>query len=191
MVEPAQVRLQPEPQDGYEWTIRQERQHLLRKNLFKKQLSKHAIGAYTELYREVGQSFVAIRPEPQTMRSRDDDDDQVKESIRLATRDDADTAPELHHLQQENARLTAQLADLERAACEERKMNQQLTERLQSSEADLRTAYHQAERLRRMKSIFSARAKRYATRQLMLEKAVSIASSALHSCEGFADVPLE
>ena len=34
---------------------------MLRKNLFKKQLSKHAIGAYMELCREVGESFDAIR----------------------------------------------------------------------------------------------------------------------------------
>ena len=61
VVDPAQVRLLPKLQDGYKWSVRPEMKHLLRKNLFKKQLSKHAVGAYMELYREVGESFDAVR----------------------------------------------------------------------------------------------------------------------------------
>ena len=49
------VRLTPHREDGYIWIRRPEREHL-----FTKQLSKHSIGAYTELCREVGISFEAI-----------------------------------------------------------------------------------------------------------------------------------
>ena len=61
VVEPSQVRLLPDLQDGYKWIVRPEKKHLLRKNLFKKQLSKHAVGAYMELCHEVGRSFEAVR----------------------------------------------------------------------------------------------------------------------------------
>ena len=71
VVEPSQVRLLPDSQDGYVWSVRPERKHLLRKNLFKKQLSKHAVGAYMELCHEVGKSFDAVRLAPLTNKSCD------------------------------------------------------------------------------------------------------------------------
>jgi hypothetical protein len=55
VVEPSQVRPKPDVQNGYMWNALPERQHL-----FTKHLSKHSIGAYMELYREVGKSFEAV-----------------------------------------------------------------------------------------------------------------------------------
>jgi hypothetical protein len=55
VVEPTQVRLKPDVQDGYKWNALPETQHL-----FTKQLSKHSVGAYMELCREVGKSFEAV-----------------------------------------------------------------------------------------------------------------------------------
>ena len=54
-IEPAEVWLITSSDDPYTWQILPEKQHL-----FKKQLSKHSIGAYRELYRAVGVSFEAI-----------------------------------------------------------------------------------------------------------------------------------
>jgi hypothetical protein len=54
-VQPVQVRLKPSIEDGYKWRILPERQHL-----FIKQLNKHSVGAYMELYREVGKFFKAV-----------------------------------------------------------------------------------------------------------------------------------
>ena len=54
-VEPAEVRLLISVDNPYAWQVLPEKHHL-----FKKQLSKHSIGAYRELYREVGISFEAI-----------------------------------------------------------------------------------------------------------------------------------
>lgn len=45
----------PDSQDGYMWSFLPEREHL-----FTKQLSKHSIGPYIELCREVGKSFEAV-----------------------------------------------------------------------------------------------------------------------------------
>jgi hypothetical protein len=56
-VDPMQVRLLPEPQDGYAWSACPERQHL-----FLRPLSKHSVSAYRELDKEVGKSFEAIKP---------------------------------------------------------------------------------------------------------------------------------
>jgi hypothetical protein len=58
VIEPAQVRLKPDIQDGYMWNALLERQHL-----FTKQLSKHSVRAYMELCREVGKSFEAVAQE--------------------------------------------------------------------------------------------------------------------------------
>jgi len=53
-VEPADVRLQPEVEDGYEW-----KPLLGKEDLFNEDLSKHSIGAYMELCRGVEASFKA------------------------------------------------------------------------------------------------------------------------------------
>ena len=59
-VEPAEVRLITSADDPYNWRILSEKQYL-----FKKHLSKHSIGAYRELCREVGRSFEAVlAPKP-------------------------------------------------------------------------------------------------------------------------------
>ena len=54
-IEPADIRLMTNADDLYTWQALPEKQHL-----FKKQLSKHSIGAYRELCREVGVSFEAV-----------------------------------------------------------------------------------------------------------------------------------
>ena len=58
---PDQVRLQPRVDDGYMWIRQPEREHL-----FAKQLSKHSVGAYMELCREVGSSIEAVPPQELT-----------------------------------------------------------------------------------------------------------------------------
>src|SRR5436190_357914 len=70
-VHPADVRLQPgvedgyewKPlpgvEDGYEWKPLPGMENLYNEGLFTKQLSKHSLGAYMELYRGLGVSFQA------------------------------------------------------------------------------------------------------------------------------------
>jgi hypothetical protein len=55
VVEPAQVRLITTADDLYSWKVLPGKEHL-----FEKQLSKHSIGAYMELFRDVGDSFEAV-----------------------------------------------------------------------------------------------------------------------------------
>lgn len=55
-IEPADVRLITSADDPYTWQSLPEKQHL-----FRKHLSKHSIGAYRELCRDVGVSFEAVR----------------------------------------------------------------------------------------------------------------------------------
>ncbi len=54
-VEPIEVRLITSADDPYDWRILPEKEHL-----FRKHLSKHSIGAYRELCREVGILFEAV-----------------------------------------------------------------------------------------------------------------------------------
>ena len=60
-VEPANVRLVPEPGDGYQWKPRKPDIG----PLLQKQISKHSTKAYMRLCREVGNSFIAVaEPNP-------------------------------------------------------------------------------------------------------------------------------
>jgi len=58
-VDPADVRLQPGVEDGYEWKPLPGREDLFNEDLFPNQLSKHSIGAYMEICRGVEVSFEA------------------------------------------------------------------------------------------------------------------------------------
>ena len=59
-VEPEQVRLIPTADDPYAWRIVPEKEHLFRKEILNKHLSKHSIGAYRHLYRAIGESLEAV-----------------------------------------------------------------------------------------------------------------------------------
>jgi hypothetical protein len=67
------VRLKPHSQDGYRWHAADDRKHL-----FAKQLSKHSIGAYMELCREVGKSFEAV-----VLSNLNGEDQYVRFDVRL------------------------------------------------------------------------------------------------------------
>ena len=57
-VAPSDVRLIPGPQDPYKWSYPPQKRHL-----FKKQLSKHCIQAYKEIYAELDDFIEAIPAE--------------------------------------------------------------------------------------------------------------------------------
>ena len=66
-IEPTEIRLITNAEDPYKWQALPEKSHL-----FRKQLSKHTIGAYKELCREVGISFeAALAPESSTFTGRE------------------------------------------------------------------------------------------------------------------------
>lgn len=58
-VKPSEVRLKKEDDLDYMWQI----DDPSLEHLFQKHLSKHSVGAYMQLQREVGKTFRAIRPE--------------------------------------------------------------------------------------------------------------------------------
>ncbi|KAI1416943.1 hypothetical protein F5Y13DRAFT_185777 [Hypoxylon sp. FL1857] len=60
-IEPPQVRLHTNTDDGYSWQVLPEKRHLFSKNL-----SDHSIKAYKELCEGVGATFEAIRTSPET-----------------------------------------------------------------------------------------------------------------------------
>ena len=81
-VDPSQVRLQPGHVDGYTWKALPEKTHL-----FAKQLSKHSVGAYMELCRDVGVSFEAVpihaaQPKPSHTKSEVTFSTRIEELLR-------------------------------------------------------------------------------------------------------------
>ena len=59
-VEPTNIRLRPGVEDGYDWKPLSGKEDLFNEELFTKQLSKHSVGAYIELYRGLEVSFEAV-----------------------------------------------------------------------------------------------------------------------------------
>ncbi|EXJ73551.1 uncharacterized protein A1O5_03312 [Cladophialophora psammophila CBS 110553] len=92
-IEPNQVRLVPDLQDGYRWVRQPEREHL-----FMKQLSKHSIGAYMELCREINISIEAVAWIEPTI-----------EESKLSTSGVGDVL-QLDHLRSDNVRLAEALS---------------------------------------------------------------------------------
>lgn len=69
-IEPAEIRLITSPDDPYAWRCLPEKQHL-----FSKHLSKHSVGAYRELCREIGVSFEAVRAPAQSHAKKEGNND--------------------------------------------------------------------------------------------------------------------
>ena len=61
-VKPEDVRLLTITEDRYAWRVLPEKEHLFRKDILKKHISKHFIGAYRHLYRAIGDSLEAVSP---------------------------------------------------------------------------------------------------------------------------------
>lgn len=78
-IEPAQVRLITSKDDPYCWKILPGKEHL-----FQKQLSKHSIGAYMELFREVGASFEAVLAISETSGQEQSSDGNITFSKKIA-----------------------------------------------------------------------------------------------------------
>lgn len=76
-VEPGDVRLITTADDPYRWQPLPEKEHL-----FKKQLSKHSVGAYRTLCREVGVSFEAVRTERSDIDARNELDEASANLLR-------------------------------------------------------------------------------------------------------------
>ncbi|KFY83261.1 hypothetical protein V500_10116, partial [Pseudogymnoascus sp. VKM F-4518 (FW-2643)] len=86
-VDPLEIRLITREQDPYSWQYLPAASHLFQKNL-----SNHSIGAYMELFREIGSSFEAV----------------AKEHM-LLTRPAANFTDKITQLEAENLRLVIEL----------------------------------------------------------------------------------
>jgi len=91
-IDPAQVRLKTTTEDQYRWKILPGKEHL-----FQKQMSKHSIGAYMELFREVGKSFEAV---PSTV-------DKTKTNQGIETKDTF--SGKIEQLEKEKSLMTEEL----------------------------------------------------------------------------------
>ncbi|KAE8371114.1 hypothetical protein BDV26DRAFT_299095 [Aspergillus bertholletiae] len=76
-VNPSQVQLKAKGTE-YAWKIDDK----LLKPLFKKNLSKHSVGAFIQLYHEVGKSFYAVQPGSVQKESRVNSDEGLQKVVR-------------------------------------------------------------------------------------------------------------
>ncbi|KAI9770977.1 MAG: hypothetical protein M1840_002681 [Geoglossum simile] len=123
-VEPSQVRLITGVGDPYNWTFPPEKQYL-----FGKHLSKHSIGAYMELCRDIGVSFEAVAAGISTQCTT-----QVRQE----------------QLEAENARLTSELKRWQDKAVKESELKghaedevNQLQSALQAAQTDIQQMRHE------------------------------------------------
>ena len=61
-VKPEDVRLITTSEDRYAWRVLPEKEHLFRKDILRKHISKHSIEAYRHLCRAIGNSLEAVSP---------------------------------------------------------------------------------------------------------------------------------
>jgi DNA repair exonuclease SbcCD ATPase subunit len=107
-INPAQVRLLTSIDDSYAWKALPGKEHL-----FKKQLSKHSIGAYMELWREVGVSFEAVLATKSTQRNPQEST-EAKLSFTMTIED----------LQGDNAKLANGLSQWKNQVAKESKLKE-------------------------------------------------------------------
>jgi hypothetical protein len=91
-----QVRLITGAEDPYAWKVLPEKEHL-----FKKHMSKHSIGAYMELWRNVGVSFEAVLAAVSTEFSQRHPQESADARLSFTAR--------IEDLQTENGKLSNQL----------------------------------------------------------------------------------
>ncbi|KUJ09325.1 uncharacterized protein LY89DRAFT_724351 [Mollisia scopiformis] len=126
-IDPSEVRLITRVEDPYSWQSLPVRTHL-----FKKNLSKHSIGAYMELCREVGISFKAV----------------VKENI-LFTRPAANFTNRIAELEAENSRLIGEVNKLKDTAAAESTFKRDAEEAANQLTVVLHTAELENQHLKR------------------------------------------
>lgn len=147
IVEAIAVRLIPNVEDGYIWVRQPESEHL-----FSRQMSKHSIRAYMELYQEVGSSFnAALRRDPNP---------EIVES--MGNELPQDVSSTINDLKVENARLVDELSRLKDTFQDESLVREHAEQRTRQLEGDLSAAIAQADKLRRKNQILSLRMKRVA-----------------------------
>lgn len=154
------MRLNPRPQDGYEWKpcpgYGDSFSLLTAKNL-----SDHSISTYRFLSRQVGSTFEAVPAEVgaedanpiAVVRGRLVLDDARKLTILTTARRLSEFSAEIDRLQQENAALSGRIQELsdvlesetERRLCVERD-NKELRASLQAAEADINDRAEKARR---------------------------------------------
>lgn len=70
VVAPDKVRLQPQPEDRYAWSVKPEKSYLL-----KKSLGNNTVGFYQTICKEIGHSLKAVLP--QTLQGSQTDPDDL------------------------------------------------------------------------------------------------------------------
>ncbi|PMD21097.1 hypothetical protein NA56DRAFT_703773 [Hyaloscypha hepaticicola] len=126
-IDPLEVRLITRVEDPYSWQSLPAKTHLFEKNL-----SKHSIGAYIELCREVGVSFEAV----------------AKENI-LFTRPAANFTDRIAELEAENSRLMGEVNKLKDAATVESTLKREAEEAAKRLTTMLHTAELENQHLKR------------------------------------------
>ncbi|MCJ1426426.1 hypothetical protein MMC29_004329, partial [Sticta canariensis] len=167
VIEPAQVRLKPDAQDGYMWNALPERQHL-----FTKQLSKHSLGAYMELCREVGKSFEAVARDSSGA-SFSGDEIQASNSL------DPSFSSTIYRLR-EDVRLTDELICAKDKARDDFVSLQQMEQRHAQSETNLRMALDEIDLLKEENVRFRSQVRRLSKEIESSEREAKKALSALH-----------
>ena len=154
-IEPAEVRLITGPDDPYTWQTLPEKRHL-----FRKQLSKHSIGAYRELCRGVGVSFEAVTRTP----SRSDASKQLEQErmdLPCSAGPEISFTSRIDQLRSENLRLIAERDAASSQAAKESELNEtavaeniRLREALQRVKTDEQMLRQHVQKLQGMLNLF-------------------------------------
>lgn len=182
-VKPEEVRLIPEAEDGYRWDPPPEMEYL-----FTKQLSKHSIGAYVQLYHGVKDKKVKARllTDGDVHPRRDKVMKTMKAS--LPNLSNAETTIDL---EQRNASLLAELEQVKKQAHEDQMARKQIEEELTTSRKALRTIQQQASKLHRQHTALALYIRKQKKKNLRCESEINVALSSIQRLRSYMDADEE
>jgi chromosome segregation ATPase len=173
-IDPEDVRLKPDAQDGYRWNTLPEREHL-----FTKQLSKQSIGAYMELCREVGKSF-----EAEALPTFDlEQGESVSPDARQTATVDDNFSSIISQLKDENARIKEELEHRTQEAQLEADTRRRWEQRSQNLEADLQNTRDDLDNARHEKHRLTKKVRSLARRMDVTQREVGKALVSLQKVE--------
>jgi hypothetical protein len=183
-VSPADVRLITTPQDPYKWAFVPEKRHL-----FQKQLSKHCIRAYKEIYTGIDdEAFEAIPIDTSNYQSYaspiiTEVTQEKTSNSEIEMKPAASFTAKINELTSHNLRLIIELEQWKSATSQAETLNRELEVSLEAAQSDANAIQQENERMKEACRQNSLAANCFRAKTAQLEAIVKEIFSALESAK--------
>jgi hypothetical protein len=183
-VSPPDVRLITTPQDPYKWAFVPEKRHL-----FQKQLSKHCIRAYKEIYAGINdEAFEAIPIDTSNYQSCasptiTEVTQEKTSNLEIEIKPAASFTAKINELTSHNLRLVTELEQWKSATLQAETLNRELEASLEAAQSDANAIQQENERMKEACRQNSLAANCFRAKTAQLEAIVKEIFSALESAK--------